>query len=613
MSLYLDYRPTSLDEIIGNGALVSAIKGMFKTNKVPHAILLQGPTGCVDCDTEFLSPDGWVKICDWKKGMQVMQYNDDGTGEFVNPIHYIKNKARYLYHLKTKYGIDQCLSAKHRFAYFLPHKNKKIYTKKFSEIMLQHEASKNGFTGKVQTIFTPVKQKGVDFSEIELRLQVMFIADGSLMNDNARCCLNLKKQRKINRARKLLKESGIHFTETSQANGYVRFYYTPPICDKTFPKSFYTATSEQLYTICEESLYWDAWYKHWRVSSTNKENIDFLQFAFASSGLRTTVYSDARENKNSTCYELLGTDRTLISFVNPHEKVKINKYETLDGYEYCFTVPSSYLVLRRNNKIFITGNCGKTTIARIIANMLGCEENDLVELDSAQFRGIDTVRDIRRNCQFTPISGSVKVYIIDEVHKMTGDAQNAFLKILEDTPEHVYFILCTTDPQKLISAVKGRCSTFQVNKLNRDEMYVLLNNISASEGKKISEEICDLIYSESDGHARNALQILEQVLAVPKSQRLEIAKKVALEHNEGIDLARALSKRAGWVTVKGILAGLKEKEPESVRRIVVGYATSVLLNGENDNAALILEAFGTPFYDTGFPQLVMACYIVNKG
>lgn len=258
--------------------------------------------------------------------------------------------------------------------------------------------------------------------------------------------------------------------------------------------------------------------------------------------------------------------------------------------------------------------CGKTTIARIIATMLECDmEKDLVELDSAQFRGIDTVRDIRRNSQFMPIGGGVKVFIVDEVHKMTGDAQNAFLKILEDTPSHVYFILCTTDPQKLISAVRGRCSIYQVEKLNQDEMYVLLKNTAAQEGKKIDEEICNLIYNESNGHVRNALQLLEQVLAVPKSQRLEIAKKVTLEQNEGIDLARALIKRTGWNNIKSILAGLKEKEPESVRRIVVGYATTVLLGGENDVAALILEAFGNPFYDTGFPQLVMACYIVHKG
>lgn len=257
--------------------------------------------------------------------------------------------------------------------------------------------------------------------------------------------------------------------------------------------------------------------------------------------------------------------------------------------------------------------CGKTTIARILASELHCDEKDLTELDSGQFRGIDTVRDIRRNSQFKPIGSDVKVFIIDEVHKLTGDAQNAFLKTLEDTPSHVYFILCTTDPQKLISAIKGRCSIFQVEKLAPFEMETLLKTVAAQEGKKLSAEIYELIISESDGHVRNAIQILEQVISVPKEQRLKVAQKASIQLNEGIDLCRALIKREGWNKIKTILAGLKDKEPESIRRMVVGYASSVLLNKEDDNAALILEAFSTPFYDTGFPQLVMACYIVNKG
>ena len=84
--------------------------------------------------------------------------------------------------------------------------------------------------------------------------------------------------------------------------------------------------------------------------------------------------------------------------------------------------------------------CGKTTIARIVAENLGCTENNLVEIDTGQFTGIDTVRDIRKSAQFIPLGGGVRVFIIDEVHRMTKDAQNAFLKILEDTPPHIYFI-----------------------------------------------------------------------------------------------------------------------------------------------------------------------------
>jgi DNA polymerase-3 subunit gamma/tau len=125
---------------------------------------------------------------------------------------------------------------------------------------------------------------------------------------------------------------------------------------------------------------------------------------------------------------------------------------------------------------------GKTTIARIIATELGCAENNLIEIDMAQFRGIDTVREIRKNCQYTPLGGGVRVYVIDECGKMTGDAQAAFLKILEDTPTHVYFMLCTTDPQSLLPTVKGRCSQFQMQLLDDEQMEQLLTNVVVTEG-----------------------------------------------------------------------------------------------------------------------------------
>lgn len=257
--------------------------------------------------------------------------------------------------------------------------------------------------------------------------------------------------------------------------------------------------------------------------------------------------------------------------------------------------------------------CGKTTLARILSNELGCTENNLIEIDTAQFRGIDTVRDVRKNAQFTPLGGGVRVYIIDEVHKMTGDAQNAFLKILEDTPSHIYFILCTTDPQSLLPTIKGRCNQFQVNVLSDIQMKKLLNKIAKAEKDKLTDELIEQITRDSQGHPRNALQILEQVLNTPEVKRLKIAQQAAVEQSESIALCRALIQRKGWKTIKDILAGLKTQDPESVRRVVLGYASSVLLSNDNPIAGLILESFEEPLYNIGFPGLVLACYrIVNQ-
>lgn len=256
--------------------------------------------------------------------------------------------------------------------------------------------------------------------------------------------------------------------------------------------------------------------------------------------------------------------------------------------------------------------CGKTTIARIIASKLQCVGQDLYELDSAHFRGIDTVREIRKMSKLKAIEGSTRVWIVDECHKMTNDAQNALLKILEDTPLHVYFILCTTDPQKLLPTIKGRCSLFQVVPLPETQMKGLLKKIARDEGETLDEAVIDVIVESSMGHPRNAINILEQVLSADPARRQETAFKAAEQLSATIELCRALLGRAPWLKVASILSGLKDQEPESVRRAVLGYCQAILLKGDNMLAGAVMEAFMDPFYDNGFPQLLLACYTISK-
>lgn len=257
--------------------------------------------------------------------------------------------------------------------------------------------------------------------------------------------------------------------------------------------------------------------------------------------------------------------------------------------------------------------CGKTTMARIVANELGSTGTDYKEIDSGQFRGIDTARELRKQMQYRAMEGSARVFVIDEVHKMTNDAQNALLKALEDTPEHVYFILCTTDPQKLIKTVKGRCSTYEMQPLEEKHMVKLLFRIARSEGGSIEKPVLKQIHSTSNGHPRNAIQILEQVLGVDADERMEFAKRAEALEAETIELARALVKGSSWHKVAEILQGLKGQDAETVRRVVLGYCQTILLNKRDDHVAGVMEEMVEPFYNSGFPGLVFACYsIVNQ-
>jgi DNA polymerase-3 subunit gamma/tau len=257
--------------------------------------------------------------------------------------------------------------------------------------------------------------------------------------------------------------------------------------------------------------------------------------------------------------------------------------------------------------------CGKTTIGRIIANQLGCKGSDFREIDSADFRGIDTVREIRKNSIYKSLEGDCRVWLIDECHKMTNDAQNALLKILEDTPKHIYFILCTTEPQKLISTIRGRCIELQMKPLTDIQMKGLLRGIVKQEGETLESEIYDQIIQDSLGHPRNAIQILEQVLSVSEDRRLEVAKQTAAKQSQIIELCRVLiNPKSTWKETIGILNGLKDQEAESIRRVIIGYCQAILLKTDMPRAGLVLECFMEPNFTNGYPQLVLNCYQAIK-
>ena len=219
----------------------------------------------------------------------------------------------------------------------------------------------------------------------------------------------------------------------------------------------------------------------------------------------------------------------------------------------------------------------------------------------------------RSQSQFQPLGGSCRVWLLDEVHQLSKDAQNALLKALEDTPKHVYYILATTDPQKLLETIKGRCAQFPVLPLSDRDMYKLLHFITNKEQDHLDKEVYEQIIQDSQGHARNALQILDQVLSVTTKERLIIAKQTAEQQSQTIQLCRNLIVPTGWKKTANILLGLKTNDPEKIRRAILGYCNTLLLKGENDKAGIVMEEMLEPFYNTGWPGLTFACYRIVRG
>lgn len=244
-----------------------------------------------------------------------------------------------------------------------------------------------------------------------------------------------------------------------------------------------------------------------------------------------------------------------------------------------------------------TGNagCGKTTLARIIATEVGATDLSITEINSADNRGIDTARDIMEKMRYNPADGSAMVWILDEVHMVTTAGQNALLKALEEVPESVYFILCTTDPQKLIEPLKSRCSIINVKPLDKDNMVYLLRKTAKAEGVKIGIDVYERIADLAEGGSRKALKLLAKVINLDDDEeRLEALEDVDADENpETIELCRALmNNRKGKSESLKLVKALDLSDVEKVRMAVMGYMTAVILNsGGNQRAECALQAF----------------------
>jgi len=254
--------------------------------------------------------------------------------------------------------------------------------------------------------------------------------------------------------------------------------------------------------------------------------------------------------------------------------------------------------------------CGKTTIARIIVNLLECRGNDFIEINSSNDRGIGTARSIMEGSRFRPMMGKSRVYLLDEVHMTTSDFQNAMLKPLEDTPVHAYFLLCTTDPSRLIPALRSRCHTFEVQYLTEKETISLLQRVLKQEKvDHISMTMLKKIAEASDGCPRDALKILDQIVDMELEEMEGAIISFAYSEKQVLDLYNSLIKRDPWNRLTSILSQMDLSNPESPRRAVIGLAASRLMKGEEDvRAALVFENFKEPFYANGKSGFIFSVF-----
>ena len=191
---------------------------------------------------------------------------------------------------------------------------------------------------------------------------------------------------------------------------------------------------------------------------------------------------------------------------------------------------------------------GKTTCAKILAKAVNCEHNhdgepcneceickgldngsiyDVVEIDAASNNGVDNIRNLREEANYTPTKGKYRVYIIDEVHMLSTGAFNALLKTLEEPPAHVIFILATTEVHKLPATILSRCQRFDFRRIQPETMAVRLNQVAELEGMQLDGDAAILIARIADGALRDGLSILDQCAGRNKHITAELVSEVA--------------------------------------------------------------------------------------
>jgi DNA polymerase-3 subunit gamma/tau len=231
--------------------------------------------------------------------------------------------------------------------------------------------------------------------------------------------------------------------------------------------------------------------------------------------------------------------------------------KTLSSQVKLGTVSHAYL--------FIGGRgTGKTSIARIFANELGTDPNDIYEIDAASNTGVDDIRELTESVNTLPFNSKYKIYILDEAHMLSKSASNALLKTLEEPPSHIIFILATTESHKIPETILSRTEVYNFKKPTQEILKEVVINVSKKEGFSIGSDSADLLALLGDGSFRDTLGNLQKVLSISKDKKISYDEVLAVTGAPKISLVNDLVSSICFSDFEKSLLNLEKAKKENI-------------------------------------------------
>ena len=274
-----------------------------------------------------------------------------------------------------------------------------------------------------------------------------------------------------------------------------------------------------------------------------------------------------------------------MSYLALYRKFRPNCFEDVKGQEHIVTTLKNQIEAQRIGHAYLfcgTRGTGKTTIAKIFAKAVNCEHQDhgspcgmcsscqaiangssmnVIEIDAASNNGVDNIREIREEVTYSPTEGNYRVYIIDEVHMLSIGAFNALLKVLEEPPSYVIFILATTESHKIPVTILSRCQRYDFHRISIQTITDRLSELMEKEKVETEEKALRYIAKAADGSMRDALSLLDQCIAFYLGQKLT--------YERVLDVLGAVDTEQFEMLLKGIISSDTAMVIRQLERLVM--------------------------------------------